>query len=181
MQIDQNYGLAVFGIKNYIYSKSSKDLLDDLRRAFPNVFIQIINSEYVFGFEHICGVLKITLENMKRGLLFTERAEIDFLLRMICTDQIKIAIYLGNVKEHGSGVIVTVYQNHSNIPDKINDFLQSVKVNMDNDIINENTLKKNKIIKNLENLYGKSYGNFKTINENLLSFLIERAALIVKK
>ncbi|MDQ4073637.1 MAG: hypothetical protein M3162_04950, partial [Thermoproteota archaeon] len=69
-----------------------KKIHDKLKARYPYANIVITNPDFVFGKEHIHGILRIINEELKRK---TEKniksLEVEFLLRLCLTDQISNA------------------------------------------------------------------------------------------
>jgi tRNA threonylcarbamoyladenosine modification (KEOPS) complex Cgi121 subunit len=79
---------------------NADQLIQQLRASLPSVNIQGVNSGAILGKKHIMRVLQLTTELWKRGIKLSKSIETDFLLRLCCTDQIKIAIEFGGLKRN---------------------------------------------------------------------------------
>ncbi|MGN6348705.1 MAG: hypothetical protein ACTHLL_03025 [Candidatus Nitrosocosmicus sp.] len=68
------------------------DLYDLIKAKFKNINIVFINPDFIFGLDHILGIIRIIKENSKReekGII--KNSDIEFLLRICYTNQISIA------------------------------------------------------------------------------------------
>ena len=60
---------------------------------FNKAELVFLNSKLVFGYEHILGIMQILNERKKRNIISEiKNREIEFLLRVCCTDQISEAL-----------------------------------------------------------------------------------------
>ena len=89
-------------------NKSYDFVLDDFRKEFPGIFIQGINFDIVYNYDHIYEILKISNFAKKRNIMCSNRIELDFLLRMVGTNQISQAINNGGLKINKYVVFVIV-------------------------------------------------------------------------
>ncbi|MGN6821802.1 MAG: hypothetical protein ACTHJ7_03340, partial [Candidatus Nitrosocosmicus sp.] len=68
------------------------DLYDLIKAKFKNINIVFINPDFIFGLDHILGIIRIIKENSKReekGII--KNSDIEFLLRICYTNQISTA------------------------------------------------------------------------------------------
>ena len=72
------------------------------------IFIQGINFDIVYNYEHIYEILKISNFAKKRNVMCSNKMELDFLLRMVGTNQISQAINNGGLKINNYAVFVIV-------------------------------------------------------------------------
>ncbi len=72
-------------------------ILEGLRKRFGGV-IQLVDPGCLAGELHARLVLQQCFEAMKRGTLYAKKADIDLLMRICCTDQIKEALEEARVK-----------------------------------------------------------------------------------
>ena len=66
--------------------------INEIRNTFCGIFMQFITPDVIYGIEHLIGVFKITMESKKRNILIAKSTEMDFLLRLSCTNQISHAL-----------------------------------------------------------------------------------------
>jgi tRNA threonylcarbamoyladenosine modification (KEOPS) complex Cgi121 subunit len=89
------------------------------RKLFPDVLIQGINPNFIYGKRHIFEVIKIILESNKRKINITKRLEMELLLRLVCCNQVDKAIDIGGIKNNGSACFVLLSEKKRPIIDSI--------------------------------------------------------------
>jgi tRNA threonylcarbamoyladenosine modification (KEOPS) complex Cgi121 subunit len=143
------------------------------------VYVQAINANAVYGIEHILGVLKISLENERRSIIISSKAEIDFLLRMSYTNQISLAIENVGLKKFLPGCII-IYSRDKKELIRIRAKIVKLVPNIDNSVVESNE-KKWRFIFHIIGLKKNQKSLTFAEDDNLLtSYFIERAALIMK-
>jgi tRNA threonylcarbamoyladenosine modification (KEOPS) complex Cgi121 subunit len=141
------------------------------RKMFPDVMIQGINPSYVFGKRHIFEVIKIILESNKRKIKIAKRLEMEFLLRLVCSNQVDKAIKIGGIKNSGSGCFLLLSEKKGQIIESLK-YLRKIFVKQNSSLLNAT---KEKMIKICER-FDFSCCDF---NKNeFLKILTEKAALV---
>ncbi|MEM0287121.1 MAG: KEOPS complex subunit Cgi121 [Nitrososphaerota archaeon] len=90
----------------YTASKAPEKDLSVFRSQFPSLFIQSLDPNCVASEEHVRLVLSQTVYASKIGRLLARKAEIDFLMRLAITDQIKEAIRVAGAKPGQRAIVV---------------------------------------------------------------------------
>jgi len=144
-----------------------------LRKEFPNIFIQALNVDIVYNYEHLFEVLRISNLAKRRNLMCSHKIELDFLLRVIGTNQISQAIKEGGLKidQHITFVILAKKYDINRIYQK----LVVLFGNSHDKFFTDNLVLRKKIEK-----YKIKYKNDFINEENTLQYIIERAALVMK-
>ena len=93
MNIDNDFyqfgDLKVLVKEFYVRDNNIKGIYDDFKAKHKNINIVILNSNIVFGLEHILSIIKIINEKINRkGKREIKNLDIEFLLRICYTDQI---------------------------------------------------------------------------------------------
>lgn len=159
------YFHTVFLNKSYSFS------LDDFRKEFPGIFIQGINFDIVYNYEHIYEILKISNFAKKRNIMCSNKIELDFLLRIVGTNQISQAINKGGLKINNYAIFVIVATRMQ--LEEIKQKLIGLFGNSNEEILLDHEIKKRKF----EKL--KRIANNSTLEEkNLIKFLKETGALV---
>ena len=83
-----------------------KTFMNKFRSVNKDVVVQIVNSDFIAGMQHIIGVLYKSVEAKKRGILLSKSREVDILLRLACTDQIKKAFTKIGLRDGMNNVLV---------------------------------------------------------------------------
>jgi tRNA threonylcarbamoyladenosine modification (KEOPS) complex Cgi121 subunit len=163
--------------KKYVYfhtvllNKSYYFTLDDFRKEFPGIFIQGVNFDIIYNYEHIYEILKISNFAKKRNIMCSNKIELDFLLRIVGTNQILQAINIGGLKINNYAVFVIVATRMQ--IDEIKQKLIGLFGNSNEEILLDNEIKKRKFEKIKRN------ANNSTLEEkNLIKFLNEIGALV---
>jgi tRNA threonylcarbamoyladenosine modification (KEOPS) complex Cgi121 subunit len=157
-----------------------KKLYDILKADHKETNIVIVNSNIVFGIEHILGIIRIINEEMR---LKTHREitnfDVEFLLRICYTNQILNAFKILNDSKNNNFVCILFSKCASNTEHAYMDLKRYGKEN--NDLLKISQAKKLHII----NLFFKK--DLKDMNTALINddlkfqkFLIERAAIALK-
>jgi|RhiMetdeSRZDD1v2_1073273.scaffolds.fasta_scaffold950833_1 tRNA threonylcarbamoyladenosine modification (KEOPS) complex Cgi121 subunit len=150
--------------------------MEQLRHRFQNVYVQGFNTEAIFCSLHVVEALKITLEALKRGILAANRPELDLLLRISCTTQISKAISHAGIKSGKCACFVMFSKNKRDLLKARFYALQSLP-KCDSPEFNVGASRRN----NLATKLGFGSGSYFLTDDNeFLSYLIERAALITK-
>ncbi|MDP8907149.1 MAG: hypothetical protein M3M88_06480 [Thermoproteota archaeon] len=157
-----------------------KKLYDSLKANHKETNIVIVNSNIVFGLEHIFGIIKIINEEMRsKAHREIKNFDVEFLLRICYTNQILSAFKILNDSKNNNFVCILFSKCFSNIEHAYIDLKRYGKEN--NDLLQISQAKKLHIIdlffkKDLKDM------NMTLINDDLKfqKFLIERAAIALK-
>ena len=145
--------------------------IESFRKKFPEVLIQGINPKYIFGIDHIFEVIQIVLESNNRKIQITKRLEMEILLRLICSNQVKKAIEIAGIKNDGSGCFILLSKDKRSLINSI-DYLRTLYSKQNLSLLSATRDKMAYISKRLEfrrNNYGK---------KEFLKILTERAVLV---
>jgi tRNA threonylcarbamoyladenosine modification (KEOPS) complex Cgi121 subunit len=157
-----------------------KNLYDILKADHKETNIVIVNSNIVFGLEHVFGILRIINEEMRlKAHREITNFDVEFLLRICYTNQILSAFKILNDSKNNNFVCILFSKYISNIEQAYTDLKRYGKEN--NDLLKISQAKKLHII----NLFFKK--DLKDMNTTLINddlkfqkFLIERAAIALK-
>ena len=96
-------------------------IIDKLRKEFPDSFIQALNVDIIYNYEHLFEVLQISNLAKRRNIMCSNKIELDFLLRVMGTNQISQAIKDGGLKidQHITFVILAKKYEINRIPQKL--------------------------------------------------------------
>jgi tRNA threonylcarbamoyladenosine modification (KEOPS) complex Cgi121 subunit len=168
---------TIIAVSN-IRVKSETQLIDDLRKISDVVYIQAVEPNIVYGINHILGILKITLESEKRKIIFTNRIEMDFLLRLVCTDQISSALKYGGIKNGLQACFVIFSKDRKELL-KVSRHIQKlffIHHDAPNNSLLKHTKAKKKLISNNIGLTAAKIFD----NRKFVKYLLERGALITR-
>ena len=176
------YGELKVLIKGFfLLDNNVKKLYGYLKSNHKDVNVVIVNSNIVFGLEHIFGILRIIHTEMKIG---KEREiknfEIEFLLRICYTDQISNAFNILNDNENYGFICILFSNCLSSIE---NTYLHLKNYGIENSsLIQTSEAKKSHILqvffkKDLKDLNNQ----FIKDDQKFQQFLIERSAISVNK
>lgn len=174
------YGELKVLIKGFfLLDNNVKKLYGYLKSNHKDVNVVIVNSNIVFGLEHIFGILRIIHTEMKIG---KEREiknfEIEFLLRICYTDQISNAFNILNDNENYGFICILFSNCLSSIE---NTYLHLKNYGIENSsLIQTSEAKKSHILqvffkKDLKDLNNQ----FIKDDQKFQQFLIERSAISV--
>ena len=155
-----------------------RNIYNKIKSEDKTINIIFVNSKLVYGLDHILGILKIINEEEKRNIKSNIKSvEIEFLLRICYTNQIKDALK-SNFGDNKNKTFVVVLI--SKIGDKLSNTLDSLMSYgiEDSDLIHSDTTKKDYIF----NYFFKDkfkVNSYLLLNneEKYLKFLIEKAAI----
>jgi tRNA threonylcarbamoyladenosine modification (KEOPS) complex Cgi121 subunit len=177
-----DYGELKVLIKGfYILDNNIKKLYATLKSNHKDVNVVIVNSNIVFGLEHIFGILRIIHNEMKIGKpREIKNFEIEFLLRICYTNQISNAFkILNDYKNHN--FICILFSN--SLSDIENTYIQLKNFGIENsDLIQASESKKIHILQVFFKKDPKD-SNYRFIKDDkkFQRFLIERSAISVNK
>ncbi|MDN5845488.1 MAG: EKC/KEOPS complex subunit CGI121/TPRKB [Candidatus Nitrosocosmicus sp.] len=155
-----------------------RNIYDEIKSEDKTINIIFINSKLVYGLEHILGILRIINEEEKRNIKSNIRnVEIEFLLRICYTNQIKDALKANFGDSKNKSFVVVLI---SKLGDKLSNTLETLKSYglEDSNLIGPNTTKKDYILDCF--FKGKFKGNSHLLlnnEEKYLKFLIEKAVI----
>jgi tRNA threonylcarbamoyladenosine modification (KEOPS) complex Cgi121 subunit len=144
-----------------------------LRKEFPDTFIQALNFDVIYNYEHLFEILRISNLAKKRNVMCSHKIELDFLLRVMGTNQISQAIKEGGVTLDQYITFVVLANKY-----QINKIYQKLVFLFGNSYDEVFTDKIN-LRKKIE-LYKTKYNNDFFDEENTIKFLTETAALVMK-
>lgn len=108
------YYVKVLGLQK-IESENITRLINKFRSISTLVRVQAIDSDAIFGMNHLIRVLQITLELWNRRIRISRSLESDLLMRLCCTDQMNNSIKLGGLKKDRPACLILISQNESAI------------------------------------------------------------------
>lgn len=76
-----------------------KDLLNELRRRFPKLVLQIISDNAVYDDEHLKWVARQSWLAKNRAMMFAKKVEIDLLMRIAGVAQIADAVKVAGARK----------------------------------------------------------------------------------
>lgn len=167
--VDDNY-VSIIGVQKVVGENAGK-LVDRLRAQHGRASIQAVNADAVFGTGHALGVLKVTLEAEKRGIMLANKRETELLLRLACTDQISEALRRTGLREDAPGCFVA-FSKDSEALRRFSDQIGS-EFKVDDQVIEPSRKKRT-------HLAGMLGINAKFDDGEFLQYLLERAAILVK-
>jgi len=155
-----------------------RNIYDKIKSEDNTINIIFVNSKLVYGLDHILGILKIINEEDQRNIKSNvKNVEIEFLLRICYTNQIKYALKsnFGDSKNK-TFVVVLISKPESKLRNTLG-FLSSFGIE-DSNLIRPDITKKNYILDYF--FKDKFKGNSHMLlnnEEKYLKFLIEKAAI----
>ncbi len=160
---------SIIGVA-YIATDPGK-LVDTLRDNNRNLPIQAVNSEAIYGIDHVTGIIRIVLEAEKRCIMLANKVETELLMRLTCSDQISEAIKRAGLIKGMPGCFIALSEDGV----RLQRFRRYIKSNFDLDdsVLNQNKEKRDRLLDMLG--LDSSFDQHK-----LQQYLIERAAILVK-
>jgi tRNA threonylcarbamoyladenosine modification (KEOPS) complex Cgi121 subunit len=167
-------------------------------KANPNynkkIDLVFLNSKLVFGLEHILGIMKILGERKKRNIISDiKNLEIEFLMRVCCTDQISEALRVNfGDRSNKEFVVIIISADEATLQEIEKEFArygisehdESGNTNniqtSNKDLIAVDTYKRDYIIDQFfrEKIKDSKSPILKS-NTEFLKFLVERAAISI--
>lgn len=89
-------------------SKLNVGFLDNLRKKFPNLILQGIETGFVLSKSHAKKILHISLQAKKNQIMLSKKLETDILMRFACTSQISKAIKIAGIKPRQNFIIIAL-------------------------------------------------------------------------
>ena len=148
-------------------------IIDKLRKEFPDSFIQALNVDIIYNYEHLFEILRISNLAKRRNIMCSHKIELDFLLRVMATNQISQAIRDGGLNI-GQYVTFVVLANKSHI-NKIYQKLGFLFGHSYDKFFTDKVILRKKI-----EIYKIKYNTDFINEENTIKFLTEKAALVIK-
>lgn len=155
-----------------------KNTYDEIKSEDKTIHIIFVNSKLVYGIDHILGILRIINEEEKRSIKSNiKNVEIEFLLRICYTNQIKDALKANFGDSKNKAFVVVLI---SKLGDKLSNTLDTLRSYgiEDSNLISPSTSKKDYILNYF--FKDKFKGNSRLLlnnEEKYLKFLIEKAAI----
>lgn len=84
------------------------NFLDNLRKDFPRLKIQAINSNFVLNKSHTKKILSLSFSSYKNNILLSNKLEIDILMRFALTLQISDAIQVAGIKPNKNFILIAM-------------------------------------------------------------------------
>ena len=163
------YHVSITGIQTILDDPGK--LVDMLRSQHSNVSIQAVNTNAVYGEEHVLGVLRIVLEAEKRKIMLTNRCETELLIRLTGTTQIAEAIRRAGLKKDTAGCFIAFSQDSKSILQ----FKRQIKSEFD---LNDSVLKPS-VDKRIR--LASMLGFTTNLDDSeFLQYLLEKAAILVR-
>ncbi len=155
-----------------------RNIYDRVKSEDKTINIIFVNSKLVYGFDHLIGILRIINEEEKRHIKSNiKNVEIEFLLRICYTNQIKDALSANFGDSKNKSFVVVLISKFGNKLSNTLDILMHYGIE-DSSLIGPDTTKKNYIL----NYFFKNKFKFDPCllfnnEEKYLKFLIEKAAI----
>ena len=177
-----DYGELKVLIKGFfLLDNNIRKLYGILKSNHKDVNIVIVNSNIVFGLEHIFGILRIIHTEMEiKKQREIKNFEIEFLLRICYTDQISNAFKILEDNKNYNFICILFSKSLSSVKDA---YTQLKNLGIENsDLIQTSEAKKSHI---LEVFFKKdvkdSNNQFIKDDQKFQQFLIERSAIAIIK
>ena len=177
-----NYGELKVLIKGFfLLDNNIRKLYGILKSNHKDVNIVIVNSNIVFGLEHVFGILRIIHTEMEIGKQREiKNFEIEFLLRICYTDQISNAFKILDDNKNYNFVCVLFSNSLSSVKDT---YIQLKNFGIENsDLIQTSEAKKLHILEVFFKKDAKDSNNqFIKDDQKFQQLLIERSAISIVK
>ncbi len=167
--------VLIIGIRKV--AADAGELVDRLRSDNRSVSIQAANADAVYGTDHVLGVLQITLEAEKRGIMLANRREAELLLRLACTDQISEAIKRAGLKKDAAGCFIAFSQDGTAVR-RFGDYAKK-NFELDDSLLHP-TKQKRARLSELLSITTDDDDDDRFSESQFLQYLLERAAILVK-
>jgi len=160
------------------FENDVRNIYDRVKSEDKTINIIFVNSKLVYGFDHLIGILRIINEEEKRHIKSNiKNVEIEFLLRICYTNQIKDALNANFGDSENKSFVAVLISKFGNKLSNTLHILMHYGIE-DSSLIGPNTTKKNYIL----NYFFKNKFKFDShllLNneEKYLKFLIEKAAI----
>jgi tRNA threonylcarbamoyladenosine modification (KEOPS) complex Cgi121 subunit len=158
-----------------VFFPQAKDftIMDKLRKEFPDSFIQALDIDIIYNYEHLFEILQISNLAKRRNIMCSDKIELDFLLRVMGTNQISRAIKDGGLKigQYITFVILAKKYDVNRIYQK----LVFLFGNSHDEFFTDKLILRKKI-----EIYKLKYNNVFINEDNTIKYLTETAALVMK-
>lgn len=174
---------------SFFSDSNIKEVYNEIKAnpKFNKAELVFLNSKLVFGYEHILGIMQILNERKKRNIISEiKNREIEFLLRVCCTDQISEALKANFGDRSNKNFVIIVISDDDYVLQEIDtEFAKHGTIEYKSgtqakikDLIIADTHKRDYIIEMFFKEKIKDH-NSPVLNSNseFLKFLIERAAI----
>ncbi len=84
------------------------NFLDNLRKDFPKLKIQAIDSNFILNKSHVKKILSLSFSSQKNNILLSNKLETDILMRFALTLQISEAIFTAGIKPNNNFLLITI-------------------------------------------------------------------------
>jgi tRNA threonylcarbamoyladenosine modification (KEOPS) complex Cgi121 subunit len=157
----------------FLKEPNDSNIINYFRIEFPNIFIQGLNFDIVYNYEHLFEILKISTLAETRNTMCSNKIELDFLLRIVGTNQISQAIKEGGLKI--DNYIVFVILAYKMQIEKIKKKFIILFGNSEEELFLDKKILSRKIEK-----YKIRFNNNFLEEKNIIEFLTEIGALITR-
>lgn len=146
------------------------DLLDSIRKKFPDLVMEGISSKCVLGVTHAKKIIGLSMYAQKHGLLLSKKLHTDILLRFASTTQISAAIKKVGIDSDKDFTIIAIGKKSSR--DRLWKYLAPY--------LSYHNYSKN--ARHLQNLFKISKGHIGAASSEtpLEDLLVEKAAVLVR-
>jgi len=164
-------------------SQDIKSIYDKIKNTHKSTNIIILRPELIFGLEHILGIIKIIYEESERDDKKLKNIDVEFLLRICYTNQIKYALDILKCENKNNFDGYIVYILFSKSSDLLMDaYRDMIKLGKDHDAANLIQISQFKRSFILEQFFKKELkflenNNILKNDDDFQKFLIERAAI----
>jgi tRNA threonylcarbamoyladenosine modification (KEOPS) complex Cgi121 subunit len=160
------------------FDSDVRKIYDTIKSEDKTINIIFINSRLVYGWDHVFGILKIINEEKKRNIkMDIKNVEIEFLLRICYTNQIKDALSANFGDDKNKTFVVVLV---STLVDKLSNTLGTLRSygSEDSNLIVPNTLKKDYILNYFfKDKFKDNSHLLLNDEEKFMKFLVEKAAI----
>jgi tRNA threonylcarbamoyladenosine modification (KEOPS) complex Cgi121 subunit len=147
--------------------------MDKLRKEFPDSFIQALDIDIIYNYEHLFEILQISTLAKRKNIMCSDKIELDFLLRVMGTNQISRAIKDGGLKI-GQYITFVILAKKYDI-NRIYQKLVFLFGNSHDEFFTDKLILRKKI-----EIYKVKYNNVFINEDNTIKYLTETAALVMK-
>jgi tRNA threonylcarbamoyladenosine modification (KEOPS) complex Cgi121 subunit len=147
--------------------------MDKLRKEFPDSFIQALDIDIIYNYEHLFEILQISNLAKRRNIMCSDKIELDFLLRVMGTNQISRAIKDGGLKI-GQYITFVILAKKYDV-NRIYQNLVFLFGNSHDEFFTDKLILRKKI-----EIYKLKYNNVFINEDNTIKYLTETAALVMK-